>query len=219
MPDTLFCRRRDTLINSRGRLFVLSAPSGAGKTTLVRRVMSRRPNLTFSVSYTTRPRRSGETDGRDYHFLTPDEFAAMRDGGEFLEHAEVFDHCYGTGREQVDKLRDAGNDVLLEIDWQGARQVRGNQPDCCSVFILPPSVEELERRLRGRETDSAEVIARRLGDAVDDMSHWTEFDHVVINDDLEGATEALLSVMAGDAPGSATGNAELRARVAALLRS
>lgn len=205
------------MTESRGRLFVFSAPSGAGKTTLVRRVMSNRPDLTFSISYTTRPGRDGETDGRDYHFLSRADFEAMRDADAFLEYAEVFGNYYGTGREQVDRLRDAGRDVLLEIDWQGAQQVRHNQPDCCSVFILPPSVQELERRLRGRETDTEAVIARRLGEAVADMSHWAEFDHVVINDDLEDAADALLAIMAGNSPETATGNAAVRARVITLL--
>jgi guanylate kinase len=205
---------------ARGNLFVFTAPSGAGKTTLVRRVMGERPELTFSISYTTRKRRHGEVDGRDYNFLTRSEFRAMRDAGDFLEHAVVFGNYYGTGRDQVETLRRAGRDVLLEIDWQGARQVRANQPDCCSIFIMPPSVEELERRLRGRETDSAEVIARRLGEAVDDMSHWSEFDHVVVNDDLDEAAALLLGIIDGDdSPETSTTNMKVRARIEALLGS
>lgn len=202
---------------SRGQLFVFSAPSGAGKTTLVRRVMRERPELTFSVSYTTRPRREGETNGHDYFFLSRDEFEAMRDADAFLEHAEVFGNYYGTGREQVARMRDDGHDVLLEIDWQGARQVRTNEPDCCSIFILPPSVEELERRLRGRQTDSEAVIQRRLGEAVDDMRHWEEFDHVVINDDLEVAARQLLTAMAGTSQETSTRDPSLRTRVERLL--
>jgi len=202
---------------ARGKLFVFSAPSGAGKTTLVRRVMREHPNIAFSISYTTRPQRKGEVDGRDYYFLDRAAFEQMRDAGEFLEHAEVFANYYGTGRDQVESLRRAGRDVLLEIDWQGAQQVRRNQPDCCSVFILPPSVEELERRLRGRKTDSEEVIARRLGEAVGDMSHWNEFDHVVVNEDVEGATRTLLEIMAGNPAGTATADAGVRARITALL--
>ena len=203
--------------SARGQLFVFTAPSGAGKTTLVRRVMSARPDLTFSISYTTRRRRHGEVDGRDYHFLTRDEFEAMRDGDDFLEHAEVFGNYYGTGRAQVETLRRAGRDVLLEIDWQGARQVRTNQPDCCSIFILPPSVEELERRLRGRETDPEDVIARRLGEAVDDMSHWREFDHVVVNDDLDEAAGLLLGIISGHEAGTSTNDPAVRTRITALL--
>ena len=203
--------------HSRGQLFVFSAPSGAGKTTLVRKVMRERPNLTFSISYTTRPRREGEIDGQDYHFLSREQFVTMRDPGEFLEHAEVFGNFYGTGRQQVESLRDAGQDVLLEIDWQGARQVRTNQPDCCSVFIMPPSVAELERRLRGRGTDTDAVIARRLGEAVADMSHWAEFDHVVVNERLEAAVAALLAIMADEAEATATSNPDVQAEIAALL--
>ena len=202
---------------SRGKLLVFSAPSGAGKTTLVRKVMAERPNLTFSISYTTRRPRAGETDGLDYHFLRRAEFVAMRDAGEFLEHAEVFGNFYGTGRQQVESLRDAGQDVLLEIDWQGARQVRTNQPDCCSVFIMPPSVAELERRLRGRGTDTDAVIERRLGEAVADMSHWAEFDHVVVNERLEAAVAALLAIMADEAAATATSNPDVQAEIAALL--
>ena len=205
--------------DSRGQLFVFSAPSGAGKTTLVRRIMRERPELTFSISYTTRSRREGETDGHDYHFLSRDRFESMRDAGEFLEHAEVFGNYYGTGRAQVAKLRDGGRDVLLEIDWQGARQVRTNEPNCRSIFILPPSVEELERRLRGRGTDSERVIGRRLGEAIDDMTHWEEFDHVVINDDLDVAAEQLLAAIAGDGDDTSTRNSSVRARIERLLGS
>jgi guanylate kinase len=201
----------------RGKLFVFSAPSGAGKTTLVRRVMGERPDLTFSISYTTRPQRDGEVNGRDYHFLDRTVFEEMRDADEFLEHAEVFGNYYGTGRDQVESLRKAGRDVLLEIDWQGAQQVRTNQPDCCSIFILPPSVAELERRLRGRKTDSEDVIARRLGEAVDDMSHWSEFDHVVVNDDVESATRALLAIMSDTPAGTSTADPGVREKTTALL--
>jgi guanylate kinase len=203
--------------NPTGKLFVFSAPSGAGKTTLVRRVMRERPQLAFSISYTTRSPREGEVDGRDYHFLARDEFEDMRAAGEFLECAVVFGNFYGTGRDEVARLRNSGKDVLLEIDWQGAQQVRANQPDCCTVFILPPSLAELERRLRGRDTDTEQVIARRLGEAIDDISHWEEFDHVVVNDDIELAAGQLLAIMADGSPGTATSEAELRARIADLL--
>jgi guanylate kinase len=201
----------------RGKLFVFSAPSGAGKTTLVGRVMGERPDLTFSISYTTRPKRDGEVNERDYHFLDRATFERMRDANEFLEHADVFGNYYGTGRDQVESLRNAGRDVLLEIDWQGAQQVRTNQPDCYSVFILPPSVAELERRLRGRKTDSEDVIARRLGEAVDDISHWSEFDHVVVNDDVESATRALLAIISDTPAGTSTADPGVRERTTALL--
>lgn len=203
--------------NPLGQLFVFSAPSGAGKTTLVRRVMRDRPDLTFSISYTTRRPREGEVDGCDYHFLDRHAFEKMRAAGEFLECADVFGNYYGTGRDEVARLRGSGKDVLLEIDWQGARQVRANQPDCCSVFILPPSLAELERRLRGRDTDTEAVIAHRLGEAVEDISHWEEFDHVVINDDIERAAAQLLAIMAGEPTDTATADAEVRARIVALL--
>jgi guanylate kinase len=153
---------------SGGKLWVVAAPSGAGKTSLVRALLDRDANLRFSVSYTTRRRRSSEVDGRDYFFVDEPRFLEMAHAGEFLEHARVFDHWYGTGREHVASLLAAGFSVLLEIDWQGARQVREHAPESRSVFILPPSVVELERRLRGRKTDTDTVIARRLHDAQSD---------------------------------------------------
>lgn len=207
---------RQTMIP--GKLFVISAPSGAGKTTLVKRVIDTRRDLRFSISYTTRAARPGEQDGIDYFFLERDEFERMRADGAFLEHAEVFGNFYGTGRQQVSELCAAGNDVLLEIDWQGARQVMANDPDCTSVFILPPSTEELEQRLRGRQTDSDEVIRHRLGEAVDDISHWTEFDHAVINDDLDQAAAELLAILAGESAMTRTDRPEVRERVSRLLK-
>lgn len=202
-----------------GRLFVISAPSGAGKTTLVKRLVELRPALRFSVSYTTRPQRPGEVNGRDYLFVDEQEFAAMRDGGEFLEHATVFGNSYGTGRSQVEELLAAGDDVLLEIDWQGAAQVRENMPECVSIFILPPSRAELEHRLRGRKTDSDEVIARRLGEALGDMSHWPEFDYAVINDTLDEAVVELSSVLDGRGAACSTSEPARRVRVEQILRA
>ncbi|MDX1499465.1 MAG: guanylate kinase [Woeseiaceae bacterium] len=193
------------------RLYVIAAPSGAGKTTLVRRLTERYPELQFSISYTTRRRRPKETDGVDYLFVDEARFAELEAEGELLESARVFDNLYGTSRRQVEAHLAAGRPVLLEIDWQGARQVRESMPESRSIFILPPSMTELERRLRDRQTDSAEVIARRLRDARSDMSHWREFDYVVINDDLEQAVAALDAILAGqggdfatDAPATAT---------------
>lgn len=203
----------------RGKLFVISAPSGAGKTTLVRQVIDRLPELRFSISYTTRAPRDGEQDGVDYFFLDQIRFETMIADDEFLEFAEVFGNFYGTGRSQVEELRAGGHDVLLEIDWQGARQVRQNQPDCCSIFIMPPSVTELENRLRGRATDAEDVIRRRLGEAIDDMSHWHEFDHVIINDDLDGAVAALEATMTDGGADTGTGNPALRRKIEALLDS
>ena len=179
------------------KLFVITAPSGAGKTSLVRALMQADPGIAHSVSYTTRAPRPGEVDGKDYCFVTRPEFEAMAARGEFLEHAEVFDNLYGTARAQVERFLAAGRPVILEIDWQGARQVRAAMPDCVPIFVLPPSRAALEHRLRGRGTDSEAVIARRLRDATADMTHWAEAEFVVVNDDFERALEDLRSVFAG----------------------
>jgi guanylate kinase len=200
----------------RGSLFVIAAPSGAGKTSLVKAVRDRDPSLRVSVSHTTRKQRPTEVPGRDYHFVTVDEFKRLSDAGEFLEHAQVFDNFYGTGRAQVEALRNAGHDVILEIDWQGARQVRAAQPDCKTVFILPPSRKELEARLRNRKTDSDEVIARRLRDSIADMSHYAEFDCVVVNDGFEAAVTQLLEILRG-AKGYEATRPDLKPLVADLL--
>jgi guanylate kinase len=183
-----------TRMSARGKLFVVAAPSGAGKTSLVRALMKRMPELRFSISYTTRRRRDTEQHQRDYFFVERAEFDRMVANGEFLEHAQVFDNCYGTARAQVESLLANGHDVLLEIDWQGAQQVRRAMPECRTIFILPPSREALEARLRGRATDSDEVIARRLRDSIADMSHWKEFDYVVINEDFERAVADLEAI-------------------------
>lgn len=195
------------------RLFVFAAPSGAGKTTLVHKLVKRRPELRFSISYTTRPQRSTETDGVDYLFVDEEKFMALRDAGALLEYAEVFDNHYGTSREQVREHLEAGHNVILEIDWQGAQQVRESMPECITIFIMPPSLTELERRLRDRRTDSPDVIDRRLRDAVSDMSHWQEFDYVVINDDLETAVAELEAVLDGGGESIATSDEALRRAV------
>jgi len=193
----------------KGKLFVFAAPSGAGKTTLVHAVVAKHPELRFSISYTTRKPRRNEADGADYLFVTKDEFMRLRDQGEMLEFAEVFDNYYATSRSQVEKHLADNRNVILEIDWQGARQVRESMPECVTIFILPPSVEELERRLRDRRTDSPEVIERRLRDALSDMSHWDEFDHVIINDDLNVAISDLEAVLDGNGAASSTSNSAL----------
>ena len=180
-----------------GKLLVIAAPSGAGKTTLVKLLVERNPELRFSISYTTRQRRRNERDGRDYFFVTVTDFHELERKGELLESALVFDNHYGTSRRQVENHLAAGHNVILEIDWQGARQVRQAMPQCVSVFILPPSRGELERRLRNRRTDSEAVIERRLRDALADMSHWDEFDFCIINDDLARAVAQLEAVLAG----------------------
>ena len=201
----------------KGRLFVFAAPSGAGKTTLVHAMVAKHPELRFSISYTTRKPRRNEANGVDYLFVDEEEFMRLRDAGEMLEYAEVFDHYYATSRSQVEKHLADGHSVICEIDWQGAQQVRESMPECISIFILPPSVTELERRLRSRNTDSEEVIERRLRDALSDMSHWDEFDHVIINDDLNRAISDLEDVLSGNGEASSTENADLRSAVARVF--
>lgn len=178
-----------------GRLYVVAAPSGAGKTSLVRALMAREPRLRFSVSYTTRRPRASEIDGRDYHFITPARFQDMVDQGEFLECAQVYDNSYGTGLQAARDALAAGALLLLEIDWQGARQVRERLPEARTVFILPPTRASLEERLRARSTDSEAVIQRRLQAARRDIAHWSEFDYVVINDRFDQAVEDLHAVI------------------------
>jgi guanylate kinase len=180
-----------------GKLFVISAPSGAGKTSLVRALLAARPNLVASVSHTTRKPRPHEVEGQDYHFVSPQEFHDLAHREAFLEHAQVFDNFYGTGAQQVEQKLAAGKDVLLEIDWQGARQVRQAMPASTSIFILPPSRLALEQRLRERRTDSAETIVRRLSEAAADMSHYREFDYVIVNDRFKTAIVDLLSILDG----------------------
>ena len=199
------------------KLFVIAAPSGAGKTTIVKALVARNPELRFSISYTTRQKRRTEVDGVDYLFVDIEKFEKLREEGELLEFAEVFDNYYATSRSQVDKHLARGEDVILEIDWQGARQVRESMPECVTIFILPPSLEELERRLRDRRTDSTEVIERRLKDAQCDMGHWDEFDHVIINDKLEQAVIDLERVLAGEGASSATANVALRRAVSRII--
>ena len=201
----------------RGRLFVIAAPSGTGKTSLVKALMSEVPALAFSVSHTTRARRPNEVEGRDYHFVSPDEFRAMIAAGAFLEYASVFDNYYGTSLATVQAALGRGQDLLLEIDWQGARQVRARLPEAIDVFVLPPSRAALEARLRSRGTDSPEVIARRLADSVTELSHWGEFRYVVVNDRFEEALADLERIVAGDGAGLARDRPGLAAFAARLL--
>lgn len=198
-------------------LFLMTAPSGAGKTSLVHALLQRHPNLRFSVSYTTRPKRPAEVEGRDYHFVNEAEFRRMVTAGEFLEHARVFEHCYGTARRAVENELAQGHDLLLEIDWQGAAQVRRAMPGAVSIFILPPSCAELQRRLRKRATDSEAVIEQRLREAVADMRHWPEFDYVIVNDDFERAVAELEAVLTGRGAASRADRPDLQPLVASLL--
>ena len=200
-------------------LFVIAAPSGAGKTTLVKALVERNGDLKFSISYTTRQKRVTEEHGRDYFFVKTPQFEQLRQQGELLESALVFDNHYGTSRSQVDQHLTNGDSVILEIDWQGAQQVRASMPEAISIFIMPPSVSELERRLRDRKTDSPEVIERRLRDALGDMTHWSEFDYAIINDDLDQAVLDLEAVLRGEGDACRVGDSGLDARVQAILTS
>jgi guanylate kinase len=199
------------------KLFVISAPSGAGKTSLVRSLLATRPNLLVSVSHTTRKPRPTESEGIDYHFVSAADFEQLVAAGAFLEHATVFGNFYGTGAAQIQEKLAAGKDVLLEIDWQGARQVRAARPDCTSIFILPPSRAALEQRLRERRTDNAETIARRLSEAVADMSHYDEFEYVVVNDQFERAAAQLGAILDGAGAALRADRAELKPLIETLL--
>jgi guanylate kinase len=183
----------------RGLMLVLSSPSGAGKTTLSRKLLALDPAVELSVSVTTRRKREGEVDGRDYHFIDRPRFDELVRTGELLEWADVFDHCYGTPRAPVEAALAAGRDVLFDIDWQGTQQLREKVPkDLVSVFVLPPSVSELERRLRARAQDAADVIHSRMAKAADEMSHWAEYDYVVINRDLDHAFRDVCAILAAE---------------------
>lgn len=200
-----------------GRLFVIAAPSGTGKTTLVKELLKADPHLHLSTSHTTRTRRPNEAQGREYHFVSVLQFKELEARGEFLESARVFDNYYGTSRAFVEQELRHGYDVLLEIDWQGAQQVRRAMPQCVSLFILPPSRAALAERLARRATDSPEIIARRLADAAADMSHYREFDYVIVNDNFERALEHLKRIVAGKGDDLRSSRAELAALVKELL--
>jgi guanylate kinase len=176
-------------------IFIVSAPSGSGKSTLVSSLLKSVPGLLFSVSYTTRPPRGKEVNGKDYHFISPEEFQAMRDRDEFLESAGVFGKCYGTHRQMLDRARAEGKDLVLDIDVQGARQLKIRFPEAVTVFILPPSREELEQRLRARGEDSEEVIQRRLRDAAEEIRNYNAYDYTIINRDRVAAAEVLSSIV------------------------
>ena len=176
-------------------MFIIAAPSGGGKTSLVNALLERDPRLVLSVSHTTRRPRPGELDGRHYHFTSETEFKQMLRRGDFMEYAQVFDHYYGTNSQSVVAQLEQDRDVILEIDWQGARQVQAVFPDCCAIFIIPPSLEVLQQRLTERGQDSAGVIQRRMRDARAEISHWAEFDHLVVNDKFDTALEELAAII------------------------
>ncbi len=178
-----------------GTLYIVAAPSGAGKTSLVKSLVETTPDIAVSVSHTTRPPRPGERDGAHYHFVSPDTFATMIAEDAFLEQAQVFGHRYGTSRAAVSTSLRAGRDVILEIDWQGARQVRALLPDSATIFILPPSRHALRERLAGRGQDGPEIIERRMAAALDELSHHAEFDYLVVNDQFAAALDALRAIV------------------------
>jgi guanylate kinase len=182
-------------MNAAGNLFVVAAPSGAGKTSLTRALLAREPGIALSVSYTTRPPRPGERDSVDYHFVTPERFRALQDTGEFLEHAQVHGNWYATGGTWLKAQVASGQDVLLEIDWQGARQVRKLVPDSVHIFVLPPSLASLEERLLRRGQDDEDTIARRVRAAREEMRHCEEFDYVIINQDFASAVDDLAAIV------------------------
>lgn len=179
---------------AKGNLYIISAPSGAGKSSLVSALVEDWPDIEVSVSHTTREMRPGEIDGVNYHFVDEATFVEMIDKGMFLEHAQVFDNRYGTSRQSIQEQLLKGKDVILEIDWQGARQIRQLVNDCKSIYILPPSVAALRERLQNRGQDDDELIDRRMRDAVSEMSHYGEFDYIVINDDFEQAKNDLFAI-------------------------
>ncbi|POZ52460.1 guanylate kinase [Methylovulum psychrotolerans] len=200
-----------------GTLYIIAAPSGAGKTSLVKQLVADTANLTVSISHTTRAMRPGETDGQDYYFVSVATFQAMLAGQAFLEHAQVFDNFYGTARQTVQDNLNQGLDVILEIDWQGAQQIKRLLPDSLGIFILPPSIAVLEQRLRGRGQDDEAIIARRMRDAVAEMSHYREFDYLVVNDDFALALQELKSIITSQRLLRVRQEQQCQALLAALL--
>ena len=203
----------------KGTLFIVSAPSGAGKTSLLKELVAADPLLDVSVSHTTRAKRPGEEDGKDYHFIDEKEFVRMIGEGAFMEHAQVFDNYYGTAEAAVRECLEAGQDIVLEIDWQGARQVRHRIPDAVSIFILPPSPDELYERLSARGQDSDEVIARRMRDAKNEMSHYAEYDYLVVNDDFSTALKELDAIVRSLRLRQSIQAGKLQSQLSALLES
>jgi guanylate kinase len=181
-----------------GYLFVVAAPSGAGKTSLVKALIDSSSNIEVAVSHTTRPMRMGETSGLNYYFIQREEFDALQQSGEFAESAEVFGNYYGTSTAEIERITKRGHDIVLEIDWQGANQIRAEIPTAKTIFILPPSINELSNRLHGRGQDDAETISARMAEAIDDISHYCEFDYILVNDDFDIALGNLKRLISGN---------------------
>ncbi len=201
----------------KGTLFIVSAPSGAGKTSLLKELVAADPLLSLSISHTTRPKRPGEEHGRDYHFVDQATFLQMMGEGAFLEHAQVFDNYYGTAESEVKNSLERGQDLVLEIDWQGARQVRRQMPGAISIFILPPSPEALLERLSARGQDSEAVITRRMREAKNEISHYAEYDYLVMNDDFSSALKGLEAIVRGLRLRQSVQAARLQPQLRALL--
>jgi len=204
-------------MNPASKLFVISAPSGAGKTTLVKSLIKGNENIKCSISYTTRASRINENEGEDYFFVSKHEFMKLKNDNKFIEHAKVFNNFYATSREEIEKILCHGAHAILEIDWQGARQVRQSIPECVSIFILPPSKDELQKRLINRATDDAKTIELRIKEANHDMLQWSDFDYCIINDDLETAIKELESIVMSENEANSTKNLKLIEKINEIL--
>tara|TARA_B000000441_G_scaffold58798_1_gene39412 strand:+ start:932 stop:1558 length:627 start_codon:yes stop_codon:yes gene_type:complete len=204
-------------MNTASKLFVISAPSGAGKTTLVKSLIKGNENIKCSTSYTTRFPRINEKDGEDYFFVSKEEFMQLKNNNKFIEHAKVFNNYYATSREEIEKILFQGAHAILEIDWQGARQVRQSIPECVSIFILPPSKDELRKRLINRATDDPKTIELRIKEAARDMHQWSDFDYCIINDDLKTAKKELESIFSNENEANNTKNSMLLEKINEIL--